>query len=117
MWWRGLRQVGRGPNDPGQVSARVADLARVPQFLAAVVGMKTTRSFQEQVLRKRPYFLADWCEGVLRHPLRVEQQGDGRVRHWGYIREVGTYLRVVTLEDGWTVQTRSSTAASGPDGR
>ena len=34
--------------------------------VAAVVGMKTTRSFQEQVLRKRPYILADWCEGVLR---------------------------------------------------
>jgi len=52
--------------------------------------MKTTRYFEEQVLRKRPYIERDWCRLVLRAPIRREIQDDGR-------------LRVVTLEDGETV--------------
>ena len=27
--------------------------------------MKTTRYFEEQVLRKRPYILREWCEAAL----------------------------------------------------
>jgi len=34
---------------------------------------------------------------------RQASQGDGRVRHWIYVEELGKYLRVVTLEDGETV--------------
>jgi len=29
--------------------------------------MKTTRYFEEQVLRKRPYLQREWCERALRH--------------------------------------------------
>jgi hypothetical protein len=65
--------------------------------------MKTTRYFEEQVLRKRPYLERAWCERVLRQPLRLEVQADGRIRHWAFISELGKYLRVVTLEDGETV--------------
>ena len=66
--------------------------------------MKTTRYFEEQVLRKRPYLRREWCEHVLAHPLRREVQPDGRVRYWGVIRELGgRVLRVVTLADGETV--------------
>lgn len=68
--------------------------------------MKTTRYFEEQVLRKRPYLRRDWCAGVIASPLRREVQADGRVRYWGRIVSedgIPRHLRVVTLEDGETV--------------
>ncbi len=66
--------------------------------------VKTTRYFEEQVLRKRPYIRLEWCERVIIHPVRRERQSDGRIRHWGYIEEMGgRALRVVTLDDGETV--------------
>ena len=66
--------------------------------------MKTTRYFEEEVLRKRPYLQREWCARALREPLRREiQPEDGRIRHWIFVEELGRYLRVVTLEDGETV--------------
>lgn len=62
--------------------------------------MKTTRYFEEQVLRKRPYLRREWCERALREAVKRETQPDGRIRHWVFIPELGRYLRVVTLEDG-----------------
>lgn len=66
-------------------------------------SVKATRYFWEQVLRKRPYILPEWCEQVIQQPLKKEVQPDGRIRYWGYIPELGRYLRVVTLADGETV--------------
>ena len=65
--------------------------------------MKTTRYSEEQVLRKRAYIRREWCERAVRTPLRREVQLDGRIRHWIFVRELGKYLRVVTLEDGETI--------------
>lgn len=65
--------------------------------------MKTTRYFEEQVMRKRPYLQREWIEKVLNEPHCKETQADGRVRYWAYIAEIDKYLRVVTLEDGNTV--------------
>ena len=66
--------------------------------------MKTTRYFEEQVLRKRPYLRAEWCTRVISEPLRREPQADGRIRYWAFIPELGgRALRVVTLDDGETV--------------
>jgi hypothetical protein len=69
--------------------------------------VKTTRYFEEQVLRKRPYIQASWCMDVLAAPLRTEDQPDGRVRYWGRIEGLADgrprVLRVVTLADGVTV--------------
>jgi len=65
--------------------------------------MKTTRYFEEQVLRKRTYLRRSWCEEVLRQPARREVQPNGRIRHWAFVPELGKYLRVVTLGDGQTV--------------
>jgi hypothetical protein len=66
--------------------------------------VKTTRYFEEQVLRKRPYIRPEWCERVMAQPVRRERQADGRVRYWGYVAEMGgRALRVVTLDDGKTV--------------
>jgi hypothetical protein len=69
--------------------------------------MKTTRYFEEQVLRKRPYIERVWCIDVLAAPLRREVQDDGRIRNWGRVMLANEarprYLRVVTLEDGETI--------------
>ena len=69
--------------------------------------MKTTRYFEEQVLRKRPYIERRWCVAAVEKPLRREVQADGRIRHWRRIEDAPDgkprYLRVVTLDDGETV--------------
>lgn len=66
--------------------------------------MKTTRYFQEQVLRKRSYLKPEWCERVIEDPMAREVQPDGRVRYWGVVPELeNRVLRVVTLEDGITI--------------
>ena len=65
--------------------------------------MKTTRYFEEQVLRKRPYLKQEWCERALTEALHQSIQPDGRIRYWIFIPELSKYLRVVTLEDGETV--------------
>ena len=69
--------------------------------------MKTTRYFDEQVLRKRPYINPAWCIEVIRSPIRWERQPDGRFRFWGEVRRAGEasprVLRVVTLEDRETI--------------
>lgn len=69
--------------------------------------MKTTRYFEEQVLRKRPYLQREWCSEVLAAPIRREVQPDGRIRFWGPVQQPGEarsrFLRVVTLADGETV--------------
>lgn len=69
--------------------------------------MKTTRYFEEQVLRKRPYIQRHWCEDVIAAPIRREVQSNGRVRFWGRVQPLGEtrlrFLRVVTLDDGETV--------------
>jgi hypothetical protein len=69
--------------------------------------MKTTRYFDEQVLRKRPYLTPGMCAAVLAAPLRRTGQVDGRIRHWGRVADTrdgkSRILRVVTLDDGETV--------------
>ncbi len=69
--------------------------------------MKTTRYFEEQVLRKRPYIERNWCLSAINNPFRREVQTDGRIRHWLPVKDALDgklrYLRVVTLEDGETV--------------
>ena len=69
--------------------------------------MKTTRYFDEQVLRKRPYLKLEWCERALVAPIARLVQPDGRIRHWLRVdlsgQEKFCILLVVTLEDGQTV--------------
>ena len=65
--------------------------------------MKTTRYFENEILRKSPYIQREWCERALRNPLRRQVQPDGRIRVWIIIPELAKYLRVVTLSDGETI--------------
>ena len=69
--------------------------------------MKTTRYFDEQVRPRRAYLDPAWCAAALAHPLRREEQSDGRIRFWTRVTATedgkARYLRVVTLDDGETV--------------
>jgi hypothetical protein len=66
--------------------------------------VKTTRYFREEVLRKREYLKAEWCETIVQSPLHRERQPDDRVRYWGAVPELeGRIVRVVTLADGETI--------------
>lgn len=69
--------------------------------------VQTTRYFEEQVLRKRPFLSLEMCEAVLRNPLKVEPQEDGRIRYWGVVTlpsdTQDRILRVATLDDGVTI--------------
>ena len=62
-----------------------------------------TGYFLRDVIVKRSYLRAESIAAVLADPVRVVVQADGRRRLWGYVDEIGRYLRVVTLEDGQTV--------------
>jgi hypothetical protein len=65
--------------------------------------MRTTDYFKTSVQARRPYLKAEWIEFVLKNPVRIEAQPNGRIRHWAFIAELGKYLRVVTEPDGETV--------------
>ena len=69
--------------------------------------MKTTRYFDEQVTRKRPYIDLAMCAAVIAAPLRTVVQPDRRVRRWADVTDTRDgkvrILRVITLEDGATV--------------
>ncbi len=54
-------------------------------------------------MARRPYLKMEWIEQVLRDPIRTEVQPNGRIRCWGYVTEMGKYLRVVVESDGETV--------------
>lgn len=65
--------------------------------------MKSTRYFENEVLRKRPEIRMDWVKEVIDYPDKREVQEDGRIRFWKWIDEAQKYMRVITLEDGETV--------------
>jgi len=65
--------------------------------------MKTTHYFRNSVMVRRPYLREEWIEAILSHPVRTEVQANGRIRRWGFVAELGKYLRVVTEPDGETV--------------
>jgi hypothetical protein len=45
----------------------------------------------------------EWILLAIEHPVVEAVHGDGRIRRWAYISEVGRYLRVVLLSDALTV--------------
>lgn len=65
--------------------------------------MKTTEYFETSVRVRRPDIDMQWIESVLASPIRSMTQPNGRIRHWGFIKEMDKYLRVVTESDGETV--------------
>ena len=66
--------------------------------------MKTTKYFDHIRLRPdRATINNNWIQDVVLKPIKTSIQSDGRIRKWGYIKEVDKYLRVILLEDGETV--------------
>lgn len=66
--------------------------------------MKFTRYFLYTRQRKdRAQIKLEWIKQVVNNPITSYIQNDGRIRKWAYIDEVQKYLRVILLEDGFTV--------------
>ena len=66
--------------------------------------MKTTRYFDHIRLRPDRAIIRDsWIRDVIACPARTVVQSDGRIRKWGFTKEMNKYLRVILLEDGETV--------------
>lgn len=40
---------------------------------------------------------------VMTNPVHKARQSDGRVQYWGWVWDLDSYVRVVTLSDGETV--------------
>lgn len=60
--------------------------------------------FENKILRKRPYLTINMCRRVVKNCIKKEFQTNGRIHFWGKAEELeGRYLRVVTLEDGFTI--------------
>ena len=77
----------------------------MPQPPAPVMHpYRFTDYFENEVLRKRPYLLKEWCIRVVAEPLKSQQQDGNRFRFWAACPELeGRYLRVVTLGDKVTI--------------
>jgi hypothetical protein len=69
--------------------------------------MKTTRYFEEQARRKRPYLKTEMIEAALANPIARVKQPDGRIRLWARVNLAETdksyIIRIVVLDDGETV--------------
>lgn len=68
--------------------------------------VKTTRYFDERVLRKRPYLRAEWIAAVLADPIARDDQPDGRIRFWGRVEQEDGKVYICAwsrLEGGETV--------------
>ena len=69
--------------------------------------MKTTRYFDEQVRRKRPYIELAWCVQVVAAPIHMGKQGDGRVRFGErslrMAKPTHAIYASITLEDSETI--------------
>lgn len=65
--------------------------------------MKTTAYFEQKLL-ERPKIRREWCDFVLREPMKTMTQPNGRTSAWAVIPEYGDrVLRVIILEDGETL--------------
>ncbi len=63
-----------------------------------------TDYFKNEILKKRPYLTLELCRRVIQDPIKKEIQPDERIRFWAKVEDLeNRYLRVVTLEDGFTI--------------
>ncbi|MBS0276528.1 MAG: hypothetical protein JSR81_02820 [Proteobacteria bacterium] len=64
-----------------------------------------TRYFENSVMKRADRWMitSGMVISVMTAPVLKQQEDNGRIRHWGYIPELGRWLRVVTLEDGETI--------------
>ena len=66
--------------------------------------MKFTQYFLHTRQRTdRAEIKIEWIAKINQNPLATQIQRDCRIRKWGYVDDVGKYLRIVLLEDGETI--------------
>lgn len=61
--------------------------------------LETTDYYEREVRTNHPEILDEWVVRVLENPYYTEQQQDGRIRYYGYIPELGHWIRVI-IADG-----------------
>ena len=67
-------------------------------------ALKATHYYRNTVEEKRPYLQDQYCERIIASPEQtLADPHPGRMRYWGYVAELGHYLRVVVEADGETV--------------
>lgn len=63
-------------------------------------SVKTTRYFDLRMQHPtRQDITKEMCERVVAHPDAVIEQGNGEWQLWGFINEIGRYLRVIITSD------------------
>lgn len=69
--------------------------------------MRITNHFKIDVLEnpKRAGITVELCEEIVRRAEYTEQQDDGLCKVWGYVPEMGSWVRVVTSADRGTIIT------------
>jgi hypothetical protein len=69
--------------------------------------LKTTRYFDEQVCRKRPYLLMEWFVDFHSKAAKRVIQEDGRIKYWVSVQQPGEertrWLRIICLDDDETI--------------
>jgi hypothetical protein len=69
--------------------------------------LKTTRYFDEQVRRKRPYLLMEWFENFQARAVKRVVQDDGRIKYWLSVKQADEervrWLRIICLDDDETL--------------
>ncbi len=70
------------------------------------MGMRTTPHMRRRIEERGIRY--EWCVAIVEQPARKEVQEDGRIRHWGFVAELGSkgqWVRVVLENDGETLVT------------
>lgn len=64
-------------------------------------AVETTGYFERNVLENptRWDITREMCERVVREAEYTEEQDNGLIRFWGYVPELGYYIRVITRAD------------------
>ena len=67
--------------------------------------IKTHWYFEKVTPKKHPDLVQyrEWVFRAIEKPIHTERQGDGKIRYYIHVPDVGKYMRVITLEDGQTV--------------
>jgi hypothetical protein len=67
--------------------------------------MKYSDHFEFYSIKIRPYLSKEICEMIIKNPIKIEKQDNGRMRYWGWSEEFKKFVRVVVLEDNETILT------------
>ncbi len=57
--------------------------------------METTEYYELVARQKHPEIRDKWVERVLANPYYTEPQDDGRIRYYGFVPELGHWIRVI----------------------